>query len=64
MRIPNIDTDDLVLFGSLALAALGAALLAWTSTDDALLALGVLLIVFGLPAVLLTFMAAAVEETK
>jgi len=59
----KIDTDDLVLFGSLALAALGAALLTATTTRDLTAAAGVALIVFGIPSVLITFMAAS-EETK
>lgn len=61
--MPQIDTDDLLLFGSLALAAVGAALVTATTTGDALAAAGVALIVFGIPSVLITFMAAS-EEPK
>lgn len=63
MTFPKIDPDDLVLFGSLALAATGAALVTAGSTSNGLLAFGVALLVFGTPAFLVTFMAAA-EEPK
>ena len=63
MNLPKIDTDDLLLFGSLGLAAGGAALIAWATTDEIGLALGVLLLVFGVPAALVTFMAAG-EPSK
>lgn len=62
MKLPKIDPDDLLLFGSLALAAIGAALITVTSTDDFAAALGVALLVFGIPSVLITFMASG--ETK
>lgn len=61
MTIPN--TDDILLFGSLALAAIGAALVTATTTNDFLAAAGVALLVFGIPSALITFMAAS-EETK
>ena len=61
--MPKIDTDDLLLFGSLALAAIGAAFITATTTDDLLAAFGVALVVFGVPSTLITLMAAA-EETK
>lgn len=63
MRIPPIAADDLVLFGSLALAAIGAAFVTATTTGDVLAAAGVALLVFGIPSALITFMAAS-EETK
>lgn len=64
MTFPKIAADDLVLFGSLALAAIGAALITLSTTDDVGASLGVALLVFGLPAALIAFMASAVEETK
>lgn len=60
MKMPH--SDDLVLFGSLALAAVGAALVTVSTTGEAFLAIGVALVVFGLPSVLIAFMAAG--ETK
>ena len=60
MTLP--DTEDLLLFGSLALAALGAALIVGTTTDDLLLAFGVAFVVFGIPSALITLMASG--ETK
>lgn len=63
MKIPKIAADDLMLFGSLFLAALGAALVVCSRTGDLTLGLGMALIVFGLPAAVITFMAAS-EETK
>ena len=59
----KIDTDDLLLFGSLALAAIGAAFVTATTTGDVLAAAGVALLMFGLPSALITFMAAS-ETTK
>ncbi len=59
----KIATDDAFLFGSLALAAIGAAFVAATTTGDILAAVGVALIVFGIPSALITFMAAS-EDTK
>ena len=61
MRLP--DSDDLVLFGSLAIAALGAAFVTATTTRDVLAAVGVALVVFGIPSALIAFMAAS-QETK
>lgn len=61
MKLP--DNDDLLLFGSLALAAIGAGIITLTTTDDFGAALGVVLLVFGLPSALIAFMAAA-QETK
>ncbi len=59
----KIATDDLVLFGSLALAAIGAAFVTVTTTNDGLAAIGVALLMFGIPATLITFMAAS-EDTQ
>lgn len=64
MRFPKIASDDLVLFGSLALAAVGAALVTAGMTSDGVLAFGAALLVFGIPATLIAFMAASTEETK
>ena len=60
--MPNIDADDLLLFGSLALAALGAALITGTTTGDVLAAVGVALLLFGIPSALITFMASGESE--
>ena len=60
--MPNIDADDLLLFGSLALAAIGAALITGTTTGDVLAAVGVALLVFGIPSALITFMASGESE--
>ena len=60
--MPNIDADDLLLFGSLALAALGAALITGTTTGDVLAAVGVALLLFGIPSALITFMASGETE--
>lgn len=62
MNLPDIDPDDLFLFGSLALMAIGAAVVTVASTGQGWLAFGVALIVFGLPAFLVTFMAAGETE--
>ena len=59
----KIDADDILLFGSLALAAIGAAFVTATTTGDILAAVGVALIAFGIPSALITFMAAS-EETQ
>jgi hypothetical protein len=61
--VPKIASDDLLLFGSLALAAIGVALVVATTTNDVLAALGTALVVFGAPSVLITLMAAG-ETTK
>jgi hypothetical protein len=58
----KIAADDLLLFGSLALCAIGAALVTFTTTHDALAAVGVLCVVFGVPSVLITLLAAG--DTK
>ena len=58
----KIATDDLVLFGSLAVLSIGAALVTASSTGQGWLAFGVALVVFGLPAFLITFMAAGESE--
>lgn len=63
MTLPKIDADDVLLFGSLAIAAIGAALITFTTTNDGLAALGVAFVVFGVPSTLITLLAAA-EETK
>ena len=60
MTLP--DTDDLLLFGSLALAAVGVTLVVFASTGDAVAALGAALLVFGVSAFLVTFMAAGEAE--
>ena len=62
MTLPKIDADDALLFGSLALCAIGAALITFTTTNDVLAALGVLCVVFGVPSALITILAAG--ETK
>lgn len=51
--------DDILLFGSLILAALGSGLVVIGSTANVLLALGTTLIVFGVPGVVIAFLAAA-----
>lgn len=60
MTLP--DTEDLILFGSLGLLALGAALVTVASTHDGLLAVGVACVVFAVPSFLVTFMAAGEPE--
>ena len=62
MTFPKIDPDDFVLFGSLATFAIGAALVMVATSANPLLALGIALIVFGLPATLITFMAASEDS--
>ncbi|MCA1570829.1 MAG: hypothetical protein LC798_11030 [Chloroflexi bacterium] len=54
----NIDTDDLLLFGSLALVAVGSALVVAALTEHVLLACGTGMIGFGLPTALITLLAA------
>jgi hypothetical protein len=56
MTLP--DTDDILLFGSLAAFALGVALVVAAITGDALLAAGMALVGFGLPTAAIVFMAA------
>lgn len=60
MTLP--EADDLLLFGSIALAAIGAALVTFGTTEHPVLALGVALLVFGVPSALIAFMAAAQEN--
>ena len=60
--MPNIDTDDLLLFGSLALAAVGAAFITGTFTGDVLAAVGVAFLLFGIPSALITFMASGEQK--
>lgn len=62
MTFPKIDPDDLVLFGSLAIAAIGIGFVVFATTEDALAALGAVLLVFGIPSALVTFMAASETE--
>jgi hypothetical protein len=62
MKLPKIAADDALLFGSLFLLAVGSAVAIVATTDNALLAIGVGLMAFGLPSALLSFMAAG-EET-
>ena len=62
MTLPKIDADDAILFGSLALVSVGVALIGYATTNDGLIALGLSLIVFGLPAAIITILAAG--ETK
>lgn len=59
----NLPTEDVLLFGSLAMVAIGSALAVGSITGRGLLAFGVALIVFGIPAFVITFIAAA-EEPK
>jgi hypothetical protein len=58
----KIATDDLLLFGSIALAAIGAALVTLETTDRLLVALGVLFVVFGVPTALITLAAAGEDQ--
>ena len=62
MTLPKIAAEDALLFGSLALVAVGSAFVTFTTTQDALLAFGVALVVFGVPSTLITLLAAG--ETK
>lgn len=63
MKLPKIDTDDLVLFGSLLIFAVGAGLVVISRTGDGVLAFGAACIVFGLPSAVIAFLAAA-ETTE
>lgn len=56
MTLP--DTDDLLLFGSLALVAIGTSLVTFTTTQDPVAAIGVLFVVFGLPSAVISLLAA------
>jgi hypothetical protein len=58
MTLPKIASDDVLLFGCLALAAVGAALITFTTTHDGLAALGVAFVVFGVPSALIVLLAA------
>jgi hypothetical protein len=62
MKMPKIAADDLLLFGSIALAAIGAALVTLETTDRPLVALGVLFVVFGVPTALITLAAAGEDQ--
>lgn len=62
MKLPNIPTDDLILFGSFGVLALGSALVVGASTGEAALSIGVFLMVFGLLATVTTFLAAGASE--
>ena len=62
MKLPNIAPDDAALFGSLAAFAFGCVLIVGSTTASILLALGSGLVAFGLPAVLIVFLASAVKE--
>lgn len=59
----KIETDDALLFGSVGILALGAALVTAATTGALLLALGAGLMVFGLPATVIVFLASS-EEPK
>lgn len=61
MNLPKIATDDALLFGSLALVAIGTLLVTLSVTGNAALAVGLALIVFGAPSFVVTFLAAAGE---
>jgi hypothetical protein len=60
MTLP--DTDDLLLFGSLAMVAIGVLLVVASLSGHLALAVGAGLITFGLPSFLVTFMAAGEPE--
>lgn len=57
MTLP--DTDDIFLFGSLGAFALGLGFVVAAMSGDALMALGTVLVGFGLPSTTVVFMAAA-----
>lgn len=61
MKFPHIETDDLVLFGSFGLLAIGSALVVGATSGNAALSVGIALMVFGLLAGLVTFLAASGE---
>ena len=56
------DTEDLILFGSFAAVAIGALLVVAASAGNGFLAIGVGLIVFGVPSAIVTFLAAGEPE--
>lgn len=58
----RIASDDILLFGSLAVFALGVGLVTAAATGDAMLALGMFLVSFALPSTAVVFMAA--QETS
>lgn len=58
MNLPKVASDDALLFGSLAAFALGVAFVVGAMTGDALLACGMALVGFGLPATVVVFIAA------
>ena len=60
MKLP--DTDDLMLFGSLVVMALGSALVTGATTGNGILSIGVAFMVFAVPAFLVIFMAAGESE--
>lgn len=62
MKLPKIDADDAILFGSLISVAFGLALVTFTTTGDALAAVGVALVTFGVPSVLITLIAAGESQ--
>lgn len=59
MKLPKIDTDDALLFGSLAAFALGVTIVAASLTEHLGLAVGLGMIVFGAPSAVIAFLAAA-----
>lgn len=59
--MPKIATDDALLFGSLAMVAIGTLLVIVALTANVALAVGSALIVFGVPSFVVTFLAAAGE---
>lgn len=61
MKMPA--TEDLLLFGSLALTAIGVCLVVENLSHQISLAVGSAFIVFGLPSFFVIFLAAA-EESK
>lgn len=58
MTPPKIDSDDAVLFGSLGSFAVGSGLVALAASGDGLLAIGLVLVVFGLPSACIALLAA------
>lgn len=61
MNLPKIPADDAVLFGSIAAAAIGVAIVVGALANP-LLGIGAALFSFGLPAAVVAFLAAG--ETK
>jgi hypothetical protein len=58
MKLSQIAPDDALLFGSLAALALGCGAVVAATAQNALLALGVVLVAFGLPSAVVAFLAA------